>query len=1153
MRFLAFLLILCSATLGLAQKVGDTITIRTFNYSQTYGINQWSPGIRDSVIDFSVLPNVQFEKVLMTYNMRCKDAKVSTGSNRDRGCGEWDASCNTYFHDSSDIDSVAYSHPNYVISGFGGTSFNYTSQPVYNYYQYNLRDVKVDNINSETEYDLFSGNAEVSKAINGSEKSGKVQVLYTKTELAAAGFSAGDIDGLKLNAVADGKVNFFRVRMKEVTADSLDIKSIDQDGLKQVYFGNYAFVKGENRVQFIRPFTWSGDDHLLVEFCFTNTTATSQIELEGSSAKSGQVVVANNNHSVNLSANAHFDIPASSLSTISEEVTVSFWAFGNANAMPTNTTIINGLGANGERDLNIHLPWGNGQVYWDCGADGDGYDRINKSASTMDLGGQWNHWAFTKNATSGDMKIYLNGKLWHSGVGKTKSIDLSNLVLGKSSSYAQNYKGSVDELRVWDKALTENEIADWMNISIDASHPNYKHLVAYYPMDEGANTEMYNKKDAQDTAKGTSTLSWQFNRGIELNRFFSYAAVRPNISLVQGDYDTSVVVSTVLDSLPMSPRSVLGYSIKENKGQLLNDEVVQVSSEILWRAVSQPVYQGTTTTVLRRIPVTEEGTYEVKDLKYYRRWPAKYEIMSFVTPYGVNLDLGKNGKTWTFDVTDYLPIFTGQKRMTVERGGQWMEDMDIRFHFIVGTPVREVLDIQQVWKTDSRGYAAINNDTYFAPRQIQLDGSAKYYVIRSTITGHGQEGEFIPRNHHLSVNGTRRFTWEVWKECAENPVYPQGGTWVYDRAGWCPGAPTDLQLSDITEYAAGQRSVELDYDVDVASGSSNYIVNHQLVSYGAINHAVDARLLEVKNPSKRVEFARFNSNCHKPVVVIQNTGSTEMTSATIKYWINDAKTPLTYNWTGKLAFLETVEVGLPPRAELWEQANSTGNVFHAEITEVNGAADEYAPNNVYHSAFDLTEVIPRNFIIQLRTNSQPAETNYELIDFSGKTIFRKDNLAVGTLYRDTFEVGLGCYTLLVNDLDDDGLSWWANNDGSGAIEIRDVNGKLIKTFNPDFGDNIRFNFTIDYPLSYEELHPAKGIQLYPNPAESRVRVSYEGNTTQPLLQVMDFNGRVVYEQHMEAPDRSFDVEVPLEELSDGFYLVKITDGDAVHTSKFIKK
>lgn len=1148
-----FLLAFCGFTImSLAQNEGDTITIKTFNYTQTYGINQWSPGIRDSVIDFSTLPNVKFEKVLMTYNMRCKEARVSTGTNRDRGCGEWDASCNTYFHDSSRVDSVPYKHPNYVISGFNGTNFDYTSKQLHDYYEYSHKDVKVDKINSEDQFNLFSSSADVSKVLNGSNRSGKIQILYSVSELTAAGFSAGDIDGIKVNAVDAGKMNFFRVRMKQMGTDSLDIKALDFSKFTQVYFGNYSFAKGENRIQFLKPFDWNGTDNVIVEFCFTNSTPTSQLELAGSQAALGQVAVANNNYSTNVASNGHFDIPVGSMSSIANEITVSFWAYGNADLLPTNTTILNGNGANGERDVNIHLPWGNSQVYWDCGGDGDGFDRINKAASPSELEGDWNHWAFTKKVSTGEMKIYLNGKLWHSGTGKRKPIDIAKFVLGKSTSYGSNYKGSIDEFRVWDKALTETEIGDWMNISVNATHSSFKNLVAYYSFNEGTGSEAFNAQNSQDTAKGNDAISWQFKRGITLDRFFSYAPVKPNITLLRGDYDTSVVVTKVLDSLPLTSRSVVEYTINENYGGFQNDEVSEVKSQLLWRASPQQVYQGATTKVLRTIPVNKEGSIKVEDLTYHRRWPAKYEIMSFVTPYGVNLDLGQNGKTWTFDVTDFLPIFKGQKRMTIERGGQWMEDMDIQFHFIVGTPVRDVLDMQQVWKSESRGFGAINNDTYFAPRDLSLNPEAKNYVVRSTITGHGQQGEFIPRNHHLKLDGVNRFTWQVWKECAENPVYPQGGTWVYDRAGWCPGAATDVQMSDITEYVTGKKAVSLDYDVDVAAGSSNYIVNHQLISYGAINHTLDARLLEVRNPSKRVEFARFNTNCHDPMVVIQNTGSTELTTATINYWMNDSQKPLTYEWEGKLGFLETAEVFLPPSATLWEQASRTNNVFHAEITKANGATDEYAPNNIYHSAFDIPEVLPHQFIIQLRTNLQPAETSFDIEDFDGKKRLTRSGFEANSVYRDTVKLGIGCYTLNVYDADDDGLSWWANNDGNGSIEIREMSGRLMKTFNSDFGDNIRYNFTVEYPLSYEELHPTEGLALYPNPAQTHVNIQYDGNSSQQFLQVLDFKGRVVFQQNMAAQDGGFDMTLPIDQLQDGFYLVKVTDGEEIHTSKFVK-
>jgi hypothetical protein len=60
-----------------------------------------------------------------------------------------------------------------------------------------------------------------------------------------------------------------------------------------------------------------------------------------------------------------------------------------------------------------------------------------------------------------------------------------NVILGKDQSLQNNYKGKLNELSIWNKALTANEVADWMNKSIDNTHPQFASLLAYYPMNEG--------------------------------------------------------------------------------------------------------------------------------------------------------------------------------------------------------------------------------------------------------------------------------------------------------------------------------------------------------------------------------------------------------------------------------------------------------------------------------------------------------------------------------------------------------------------------------------------------------------------------------------------------------------------------------------------
>ena len=86
------------------------------------------------------------------------------------------------------------------------------------------------------------------------------------------------------------------------------------------------------------------------------------------------------------------------------------------------------------RILNIHLPWNNGQIFWDAG---DGaYDRINGNIGGEAYAeGTWRHWVFIKNVGTGKMKVYRDGALHLSGSGKTRSLGVPTsfrLLGGKS-------------------------------------------------------------------------------------------------------------------------------------------------------------------------------------------------------------------------------------------------------------------------------------------------------------------------------------------------------------------------------------------------------------------------------------------------------------------------------------------------------------------------------------------------------------------------------------------------------------------------------------------------------------------------------------------------------------------------------------------------
>jgi len=158
-------------------------------------------------------------------------------------------------------------------------------------------------------------------------------------------------------------------------------------------------------------------------------------------------------------SSASISLPAEAFATITNEVTVSLWAYG-ADNQPRSDTIFRAVGSSNERIISMHLPWSDGKIYWDAG-DASGYDRISQAADAADYEGTWSHWVFTKSATSGEMKIFLNGVEWASGTGLTKSLSsvTSAILGGQAVSSGSNYSGSIDDVLLFNTALTADEVS----------------------------------------------------------------------------------------------------------------------------------------------------------------------------------------------------------------------------------------------------------------------------------------------------------------------------------------------------------------------------------------------------------------------------------------------------------------------------------------------------------------------------------------------------------------------------------------------------------------------------------------------------------------------------------------------------------------------
>ena len=156
------------------------------------------------------------------------------------------------------------------------------------------------------------------------------------------------------------------------------------------------------------------------------------------------------------------ELPPAAWDPIEKHVTVAFWAFGG-DAQPVNHFVFAAYSAdsNPARQASGHIPWGNGNVYWDTGYDGSTYDRLFTALPPEFHKGAWVHWAFTKDGDTGEQSIYINGELFHSGTGYTRpmtGVNVFTIGCRGTGGRDQNYVGTIDDFRLYDRALGQEEI-----------------------------------------------------------------------------------------------------------------------------------------------------------------------------------------------------------------------------------------------------------------------------------------------------------------------------------------------------------------------------------------------------------------------------------------------------------------------------------------------------------------------------------------------------------------------------------------------------------------------------------------------------------------------------------------------------------------------
>ena len=138
----------------------------------------------------------------------------------------------------------------------------------------------------------------------------------------------------------------------------------------------------------------------------------------------------------------------------------------------------------------------------------------------------------------------------------------------------------------------------------------------------------------------------------------------------------------------------------------------------------------------------------------------------------------------------------------------------------------------------------------------------------------------------------------------------------------------------------------------------------------------------------------------------------------------------------------------------------------------------------------------------------------------------------------------------MNDSDEDGLDFWANNDGGGMVRFREIGASWLKSFNADFGTNIIHQFTVGSAQTTTSVVQDINWEIYPNPTKNTIIIEgiSDGNTK---IILQDNIGKKIFERTVSKSGFNSET-INLEQFERGVYFIKISNSREEIIKKVVK-
>lgn len=507
------------------------------------------------------------------------------------------------------------------------------------------------------------------------------------------------------------------------------------------------------------------------------------------------------------------------------------------------------------------------------------------------------------------------------------------------------------------------------------------------------------------------------------------------------------------------------------------------------------------------------------------------ELGRLITPYA-NSNFPRTGSNWShsywFDVTDYYSLLKDDVTIRIFYAG-WSGGFTgtVKFHMIEGPRNRDVISLVPLW---NEGFLYGDPDTSINDRipalSVVYPNNASAAEYKMFITGHGGDNtqncaEFCSKWYELNVNNIAYDRTNIWRDdCGDNFLYPQSGTWVYDRGNWCPGDLVHVNRHILTNRVNPGDTFDIDLNFqnyNSAHKQASYKVSGAAFFYSDYTVNNDVSIEAIMAPNNDETFYRLNPICSNPIIKVKNRGKNDITTLNIQYGIGS--TSQTYSFNGLIKSEEEQEITLPTLNII------PGNEFIVAIDQVNGVADDVAYNNTLKSSFTPAPILEHGtFLFDVQNlNNYTNTLSYKIIDANQNEIFSKSISGRGEKSLEYVGLENGCYELEVTTSLGYGLRFFTAFP-AGYFNMYDIyNHDTVKIALPkndlgssslagNFGNGFKHQFTVtnSQALNTKNIQNHNSVNLYPNPTNSLVTLEVNGQLSSGShYTIYDALGRMV--------------------------------------------